>query len=59
MSFERKLTIVQIEDIVQELCDLADQTGASVEFISKETEEGKQLWAAFKGLGAILRYQLA
>ncbi|HID29199.1 MAG TPA: peptide chain release factor 1, partial [Desulfobacterales bacterium] len=43
---ERKLTIIQVEDVVQELCDLADQTGANVEFISKETEEGKQLWAA-------------
>ncbi|MEA1904277.1 MAG: peptide chain release factor aRF-1 [Candidatus Hadarchaeota archaeon] len=56
---ENRLALVQSEDVVQELCNLADQTGASVEFISRETEEGEQLWAAFKGLAAILRYQLA
>lgn len=56
---EKKLGLVGSEDAVQELCDLADQTGANVEFISTDTEEGQQLWAAFKGLGAILRYQLA
>lgn len=56
---EKRLTLAQTEDVVQELCDLADQTGANVELISRETEEGEQLWAAFKGLAAILRYQLA
>jgi len=55
---EAKLELVESKDAVQELCDLADQTGANVEFISTDTEEGQQLWAAFKGLGAILRYQL-
>jgi peptide chain release factor subunit 1 len=55
---EEKLELVESKDAVQELCDLADQTGANVEFISTDTEEGQQLWVAFKGLGAILRYQL-
>lgn len=52
------LSIVEKKDVIQKLCELADQTGAEVEFISTETEEGKQFNNAFKGIGALLRYQL-
>jgi len=56
---ERELEITDDIDLVEELCDLADKTGARVEFISRDTEEGRQFWEAFRGIGAILRYQLA
>ncbi len=52
------LNVVETEDEVKNLCELADQTGAEVEFISTETEEGKQFHNAFKGVGALLRYEL-
>jgi len=55
---EVKLQLIESKDMVQELCELADRFGTNVEFISTETEEGKQLWAAFKGLAAILRFKV-
>jgi len=54
---EIKLQLIESKDMVQELCELADKFGTKVEFISTETEEGKQLWAAFKGMAAILRFR--
>lgn len=54
---EAKLELAESKDMVQELCELADKFGTDVEFISTETEEGKQLWSAFKGLAAILRFR--
>lgn len=54
---EGKLQLIESKDMAQELCELADRFGTNVEFISTETEEGKQLWAAFKGLAAILRFR--
>ena len=56
---EVNLTLVESEDVVRELLDLAERFGTSVEFISSETEEGKQLLMAFKGLAAILRFRPA
>jgi len=56
---EVKLQLIESKDMVQELCELADRFGTNVEFISTETEEGKQLWAAFKGLAAILRFKVS
>ena len=55
---EAKLQLIESKDMVQELCELSDRFGTDVEFISTETEEGKQLWAAFKGLAAILRFKV-
>jgi peptide chain release factor subunit 1 len=55
---EAKLQLIESKDMVQELCELADKFGTEVEFISTETEEGKQLWAAFNGLAAILRFKM-
>ncbi len=51
------LTISKIVDFIEELGDLAEASGATVMVISTESEEGAQLWAAFKGLAAILRYK--
>ncbi len=56
---EEDLSVKETRDAVQELCDLADQTGADVEFISTETEEGQQFKNAFKGIGALLRFQIS
>lgn len=46
-------------DLVHELVARAELTGAAVEFISIETEEGAQLKRAFGGLAALLRYKTA
>ncbi len=43
-------------DLVDELSDLAEKTGAKVELISKNSEEGDSLYSAFSGLAGILRY---
>ncbi len=56
---EIRLVLVESKDVVQELLELAERFGARVEFISTETEEGKQLRVAFKGLAAILRFRHA
>jgi peptide chain release factor subunit 1 len=37
---------------------LAEETGADVEIISIETEEGQMLKNSFGGIAAILRYKL-
>jgi peptide chain release factor subunit 1 len=45
-------------DLVDELSDLADKTSATVKLISRNSEEGEALYAAFGGLAGILRYPL-
>ncbi|MDD1652093.1 MAG: peptide chain release factor aRF-1 [Methanomicrobiales archaeon] len=44
-------------DIVEELTQLADQSGSKVEIISDDFEEGAMLYNAFGGIAAILRYR--
>jgi len=56
---ETRLALIESKDVVQELLELAERFGARAEFISTETEEGKQLRLAFKGLAAILRFRPA
>jgi peptide chain release factor subunit 1 len=51
------LSISEEEDIVSDLSKLADQSGAKVKIISTEFEEGNQLYLAFGGIAAILRYK--
>jgi peptide chain release factor subunit 1 len=51
------LTITGEEDIVSELSKLADQSKTEVKIISTEFEEGEQLYKAFGGIAAILRYK--
>ena len=46
------------EDLVDELVAKAEEMNANVEFISTETEEGMQLFRAFGGIAAILRYHV-
>jgi len=45
-------------DLIEELGDLASASGAIVEVVSADSEEGAQFWSAFRGIGAILRYKL-
>jgi peptide chain release factor subunit 1 len=54
---ERSLRISESVDVVQDLLDLADRFNTKSQFISIETEEGKQLQMAFKGLAAVLRFR--
>ena len=45
------------EKIVEEIIELANQTGAEVEMISEDTPEGQQFKIGFLGIGALLRYK--
>lgn len=51
------LTIDEIEDVVEELAELAVQANARVEIVSTDTEEGQMLKNAFGGIAAILRFK--
>jgi peptide chain release factor subunit 1 len=50
------LEVVGDKDIIEEMGELAGQTGAKVELISDATDEGKQFHDAFGGVGALLRF---
>ncbi|MEM2144008.1 MAG: peptide chain release factor aRF-1 [Candidatus Jordarchaeaceae archaeon] len=50
------LSIETVKPLIDELGELAERTGANVEIISSETEEGQQLKQAFGGIAALLRY---
>jgi peptide chain release factor subunit 1 len=52
------LNIDEVTDIIEELGELAQSTGAKVEIISPDTEEGNQLWSGFGGIAALLRYKI-
>ncbi|BAI62752.1 peptide chain release factor subunit 1 [Methanocella paludicola SANAE] len=51
------LNIAEQVDVVDELSITAEQMNTEVEFISTEFEEGEQLYNAFGGIAAILRYK--
>jgi peptide chain release factor subunit 1 len=50
MEIEEKI------DLIDEMSDLAEQTGCKVEIISAGSEEGDSLYSAFDGIAGILRY---
>ncbi|MFX1539674.1 MAG: peptide chain release factor aRF-1 [Promethearchaeota archaeon] len=52
----QSLGIDKAQDIIEEFYELAQETGSTLEIISPETEEGKQLLNAFRGFAAILRW---
>lgn len=52
------LQVTEEKDIIEELAELAEQSGSNVEVISTETEEGQMLWKSFGGIAAVLRYKL-
>ncbi|HID26653.1 MAG TPA: peptide chain release factor 1, partial [Methanosarcinales archaeon] len=51
------LIIEEKIDIIDELSQIADQMGTKIEFISTDFEEGEQLFNAFGGIAAILRFK--
>ena len=52
------LHIEEKKDVIDELAELAEKTGADVEMISAETEEGQMLKNSFGGVAAILRFKM-
>ena len=46
------------KDLIDDFVEMAEVVGSEVEIISTETEEGMQLYRAFGGIGAILRYRV-
>ena len=56
-SCSTPLVIEEEVDIIEALTQLADKSGAKVEIISDEFEEGAVLFNAFGGIAAILRYR--
>lgn len=53
-----KLTIRDEKELVEDFSEMAEATGATVELISTETEEGMQLMRAFGGIAALLRFKV-
>jgi len=51
------LRLAESIDMVNELSTIADQMGSNIVFISNDFEEGNQLYNAFGGIGAILRFK--
>jgi peptide chain release factor subunit 1 len=51
-------TEVARKDVIEELSDLAEQSGAEVHIVSPASEEGGILQNAFGGVVALLRYKL-
>jgi len=52
-----KYEVKQEEDIITPLLAEAEKQGVPVVFVSKDTAEGAQFYATFRGLGAFLRYK--
>ncbi|KYH41666.1 MAG: peptide chain release factor 1 [Candidatus Bathyarchaeota archaeon B26-2] len=52
------LQVDEKKDVIDELAELAEKTGADVEMISAETEEGQMLKSSFGGVAAILRFKM-
>jgi peptide chain release factor subunit 1 len=50
--------VLKQRTIIEELGEIAESTGAEIEILSSETEEGETLYSTFGGIVAILRYRL-
>lgn len=53
-----KMKVADAKDLVDDFVEMAEEIGSDVEIISTETEEGMQLFKAFGGIAAILRYSV-
>jgi peptide chain release factor subunit 1 len=53
-----QMEITEKVDLIDELSELAENTGAEVFLISQNSEEGDSLVSAFSGIAAITRYPL-
>jgi len=49
-------TVVEREDAIDHLIEIAQQRGTEIKFISSDFEKGEQLYNAFGGIAGILRY---
>ncbi len=52
------LAVVDKQDVIDDLAQLAEASNTEVEIISTETEEGQMLKNAFGGIAAILRFKM-
>src|SRR6266567_2929173 len=52
------LTVVENQDLIEDLSGMAGQMGSNVELVSKDSEEGALLLKAFGGIAAIIRYRV-
>ncbi|KZX15012.1 peptide chain release factor 1 [Methanobrevibacter cuticularis] len=52
-----KMKVSEARDLVDDFVKMAEELGSDIEIISTETEEGMQLFKAFGGIAAILRYR--
>jgi peptide chain release factor subunit 1 len=50
------MLIEEKTDLIDDLSDLAENTGCKIEIISMGSEEGDSLYSAFDGIAGILRY---
>ncbi|MHA2392974.1 MAG: peptide chain release factor aRF-1 [Promethearchaeota archaeon] len=50
--------IAETNSLIEELGEIAESTGTTVEILSTETEEGEMLMSTFGGIAAILRYKI-
>jgi peptide chain release factor subunit 1 len=48
--------LLEREDVIDHLIELADERGTETKFISTDFEKGEQLYDAFGGIAGILRY---
>ncbi len=53
-----KLEIIDEKELLDDFLEMAEATGAEVELISTESEEGMQLLKAFGGIAALLRFRV-
>jgi peptide chain release factor subunit 1 len=53
-----KMKEEKAKDVIDDFVDMAEEVGSEVELVSTETEEGMQLFRAFGGIAAILRYRV-
>jgi peptide chain release factor subunit 1 len=53
-----KLEIINEKELLDDFLEMAESTGAEVELISTESEEGMQLFKAFGGIAALLRFRV-
>jgi len=53
-----QMVIDEKKDLIGELSELAEETGAKVELISRDSDEGDALYRAFGGIAGILRYNI-
>ena len=49
--------MVDEHDLVNAIVGRAEEKAVPIEMISRDTPEGSQFYATFKGLGALLRYK--